>query len=136
MNIVALTGRLVADADVRYTQGTQPMAIASFRLAVDRAIKREGQPSADFINCKAFGKTAEFIEKYFKKGMKMEVKGSWQTGSYKKDDGTTVYTNDCICEQVGFAESKSSSASTSEPKPSEDGFVNVPDGIEEELPFM
>lgn len=136
MNAVILTGRFTRDPEIRVSQGANATTVARFSLAVNRDRKVEGQADADFVNCVAFGKTAEFIEKYFTKGMKIEVRGRWQTGSYKKDDGTTVYTNDCFCEQVGFAESKISSNDRPESKTDADGFANIGDAIDEELPFI
>ena len=137
MNKVILMGRLTRDPDVRWTQSSQPSAVARFTLAVDRRIKREGDPSADFIACVTFGKTAEFVEKYLKQGTKIAIEGRWQTGNYKNKDGITVYTNDCIVEQVEFAESKSASGQKpqQEPPTDGDGFMNIPEGIDEELPF-
>lgn len=133
-------GRLTRDPDIRYTQGDNAMCVARFSLAVDRKFKREGEPTADFINCVAFGKTAEVIEKHCTKGRKLVVEGRWQTGSYKNKDGATVYTNDCAVESLEFAESKvSAEQNNSRPEPSNnDGFVNVPQMVDEadsELPF-
>lgn len=139
INSVNLTGRLTRDPDVRYTD--EGKSIARFTLAVDRRYKQENGPTADFPKCVAFGKTAEFIEKYFCQGMKLELTGRIQTGSYTNNDGVKVYTTDIIAEQVGFGESKSASqnhgASSGEGFGPEDGdgFMNVPDGIDEELPF-
>lgn len=140
MNSVNLTGRLTRDPDVRYTDsGT---SIARFTLAVDRRFKQEGGPTADFINCVVFGKSAEFVEKYFSKGMKMELSGRIQTGSYTNKDGNKVYTTDVFGEQVGFAESKSAHGNNSGQfqdggfrAEDADGFMNIPDDIDEELPF-
>ena len=134
MNKVILMGRLVKDPEVRYSQGNQPMAIGKFTLAVDRRIKKDNEQSADFISCTAFGKTGEFVEKYLKKGTKVVVEGRWQTGSYEKN-GTKYYTNDCIIESMEFAESKRSNETQSEPQADEGGFVNIPDGVDSELPF-
>ena len=136
MNVVAITGRMTKDPEVRYSQsGT---AFASFTLAVDRRFKRDGEPSADFPNCTAFGKTAEFLEKYFTKGMKAEVVGRIQTRSYEGRNGK-VYVTEIVAEQVNFAESKGDSAPKSNyAKPQSDqadGFMDIPDGIDEELPF-
>ena len=116
------------------------MAVARFTLAVDRRFKQEGQPTADFINCLSFGKRAEFLEKYCKKGTKLVVEGSWQTGSYTNKDGQKVYTNECLIENCEFAESKNASSGNSQnPAPSNassDGFMSIPDGIDDsELPF-
>ena len=137
MNVVCITGRMTREPEVRYSQsGT---AFASFTLAVDRRFKREGEPSADFPNCIAFGKTAEFLEKYFSKGMKAEVVGRIQTRSYDGKNGK-VYVTEIVAEQVNFAESKGDSApKTNYAKPQNDpldGFMDIPDKIDdEELPF-
>lgn len=133
MNKVLLMGRLVRDPDVRYTQGQEQKAFARFTLAVDRRFHKDGEQSADFIACTAFGKTAEFCEKYLQKGTKVVAEGRWQTGSYKNKEGVTVYTNDCMIESLEFAESKR--ADGNEPQAQTDGFENIPDGIDEELPF-
>ena len=140
MNKVILMGRLTKDPDIRYSQGEKSTAVARVSLAVDRKCKQEGQPTADFINCLAFGKRAEFIEKYCRKGTKLVVEGSWQTGSYTNKDGNKVYTNECLVESCEFAESKAASQNNQsvdrpEPAPDGDGFMNIPDAIEEELPF-
>jgi single-strand DNA-binding protein len=138
MNRVILCGRIVRDPEVRYSQGATPMAVAKFTLAVDRKFKKDGEQSADFINCTAFGKTAEVIEKYVKKGTKIIVEGRWQTGSYTNKDGNKVYTNDCMVENIEFCESKSQQAQNNaqEPTPNGDGFMNIPSGLEDEgLPF-
>lgn len=128
-------GRLTRDCDVRYTQGAEPTAIARFSLAVDRRFKREGEQTADFISCVAFGKTAEFLEKYGKKGTKFVVEGRIQTGSYEKD-GQKIYTTDVVVEQVEFAESKGNGEGTPTPTPTdENGFMHIPNDIDEELPF-
>lgn len=139
INSVNLTGRLTRDPDVRYTDGGT--SIARFTLAVDRRFKQEGGPTADFPNCIAFGKTAEFIEQYFSQGMKLELTGRIQTGSYTNKDGVKVYATDIIAEQVGFGESKSASQNHGASSgggfgPEDgDGFMDVPDGIDEDLPF-
>lgn len=142
MNKAILSGRLTRDPEVRYSQGENPMAVARYTLAVDRKFKRQGdEQTADFISCIAFGKTAEFVEKYFKQGMKMIVEGRIQTGSYTNKDGVKVYTTDIAVEQVEFAESKredGGQGGSSRPEPSSavgDGFMNIPDGIDSELPF-
>lgn len=131
MNKVMLIGRLTKSPDVRYTTGSQQMAVARFSLAVNRKVKRDGEPDADFISCIAFGKIAEFCEKYLTQGTKVAVEGHWQTGSFVNRDGVKIYTNDCILESIEFAESKKESQ---EP-PKDEGFMDVPDGLEEELPF-
>lgn len=135
MNKAALTGRLTKDPEVRYSQGENSTAIARFTLAVDRRLKQEGQPSADFISCVAFGKAAEFVEKYFTKGMKMELTGRIQTGSYTNQQGAKVYTTDVIAEELGFAESKREDQPAPQSAPQSDGFMDLGDGIEETLPF-
>lgn len=137
MNKVILMGRLCADPDVRYSNGNEPMAIARYRLAVDRRFKRDGEPEADFISCVAFGKQGEFAEKYLHKGTKVCICGRIQTGSYEKD-GQKVYTTDIVVEEHEFAESKASAQnqSAAPAQTSSDGFMNIPEGIDEELPFM
>ena len=132
MNKVILLGRLTKDADVKYTQGAEPMAIARYTLAVDRKFKKEGEKTADFISCVAFAKNGEFAEKYLKKGMKIAVTGRIQTGSYDDKDGKKVYTTDIVVEEHEFCESKGTQESA--PKTDSDGFMSIPDGIEE-LPF-
>lgn len=132
MNKVILMGRTTKDAEVRYGGQNGDKAVARFNLAVDRRFKVEGGQTADFINCVAFGKTAEFLEKYGKKGTKFVVEGRIQTGSYDKD-GQKVYTTDVAVESVEFAESKGSQ--TTQPQTDNDRFMNIPDGIDEELPF-
>lgn len=140
MNSVCLVGRLTKDPDVRYANsGT---SIARINVAVDRRFKKEGEQSADFISCTAFGETAEFLEKYFKKGQRIGLTGRIQTGSYKDNDGKTVYTTDVIIETTEFVESKGSagsnngSASGTSTKTDDDGFMSIPDGVDEELPFL
>ena len=131
-------GRLTRDPEVRYTQGDNAMAIARYSLAVDRRFKRDGEPDADFINCVAFGKSGEFAEKYLKKGTKIAVVGRIQTGSYTNKDGQKVYTTDVVVEEQEFAESKNSGSSDnnqSAPVNKNTDFMNIPDGIDEELPF-
>jgi single-strand DNA-binding protein len=144
MNKVILMGRLTRDPEVRYSQGENAMAIARFTLAVDRRFRRD-DASTDFIGCVAFGRNAEFIEKYFRQGTKALITGRIQTGSYTNRDGQKVYTTDVVVEDQEFAESKNASgandagfAPMSRPQPSAaigDGFMNIPDGIDEELPF-
>ena len=140
-------GRLTRDPEVRYSQGESSMAIARYSIAVDRRQSRnssDGQ-TADFINCVAFGKSGEFAEKYFHKGTKVLVTGRIQTGSYTNKEGAKVYTTDVVVEEQEFAESKNASGENSgytggnntrpEPSGAGDGFMNIPDGIDEELPF-
>ena len=143
MNKVILMGRLTRDPEVRYTQGENPTAIARYTLAVDRRFNRNGdENTADFISCVAFGKSGEFAEKYFRKGTKVVVTGRIQTGSYTNKDGQKVYTTDVVVEDQEFAESKNSNNNSgasntgSNSAPVDDGgFMNIPDGIDEELPF-
>ena len=153
MNKVILMGRLTRDPDIRYSTGESATAVARYTLAVDRRFRRDGEQTADFIGCVAFGRNAEFAEKYLHQGTKIVAVGRIQTGSYTNRDGQKVYTTDVVVEEQEFAESKSVSdssrsayaggnnygqapAQTSAPKPmSADDFMNIPDGIEEELPF-
>lgn len=148
MNKVILVGRLTRDAEVRYSQGDNSSAYARFNLAVDRRFKRDGdEQTADFISCVAFGKIAEFLERFGRKGTKFVLEGRIQTGSYTNKDGQRVYTTDVFVEHMEFAESKgnggnnnSNGGSGSAPAPAPtgnagDGFMNIPDGIDEELPF-
>ena len=145
MNKVILMGRITRDAEIRYTQGEKSTAIGRFSLAVDRRFKKDNdEQNTDFISCIAFGKIAEFLEKFGRKGTKFVVDGRIQTGSYNNKDGQKVYTTDVVVENIEFAESKNSSGSggsTNQPAPAPssssagDGFMNIPDGIDEELPF-
>jgi single-strand DNA-binding protein len=156
MNKVILIGRLTRDPEVRYSQGATPLAITRYTLAVDRRQARNSgeEQSADFIPCVAFDKRGEFAEKYFRKGLKICVSGRIQTGSYTNKDGVKVYTTEVIVEDQEFVESKNASsgnagsyspqggygggyAESGRPAPSGagDGFMNIPDGIDEELPF-
>ncbi len=151
MNKVVLMGRLTRDPEVRYSQGDNPLAIARYTLAVDRRFRRQGEQDADFINCVAFGRTAEFAEKYFRQGIKIAVTGRIQTGSYTNRDGVKVYTTEVVIEEQEFAESKANSErnaaefNQSRPQASMqsapsasvgDGFMNIPEGLDEELPFQ
>lgn len=137
MNKVVLMGRLVRDPNVRYSQGEDPIAMARYTLAVDRRFKRDGQQNADFINCLAFGRSAEFAEKYFKQGTKIAVSGRIQTGSYTNRDGVKVYTTEVVIEEQNFAESKNSqnNGENQQNTPEDDGFMDIPDGFEDQLPF-
>lgn len=135
MNKFICMGRLTKDPEVRYGA----TAVARFTIAVDRRFKRDGEPDADFFNCVAFGKTAEFCEKYLKKGTKVVTDGRIEMGSYTNKDGQKVYTTTHMVDAIEFAESKGTGeTATPAPKPKTDvnGFVAIPDGIEEELPFM
>ena len=147
MNKVILMGRLTRDPEIRYSQGEQSTAVARYTIAVDRRFRRDGdQQTADFINCVAFGRQGEFAEKYFRKGIKIAITGRIQTGSYTNKDGQRVYTTDVVVEEQEFAESKAAASQNnnrgasqpSTPQPStaaSDGFMNIPDGLEDELPF-
>ena len=146
MNKVILMGRLTRDPDIRYSQGENAMAIARYTLAVDRRGRKDGSSdqSADFISCVSFGKVAEFAERYLRQGTKIVAEGRIQTGSYTNKDGQKVYTTDVVVENCEFAESKNSASdagnySSSRPEPTSaagDGFMNIPDGVEDEgLPF-
>lgn len=136
-------GRLTRDPEIRYTQGENPMAIARYCLAVPKRFKKDGEPDCDFFNCVAFGKVGEFAEKYLHKGTKILVTGHIQTGSYiHKDAGIKISTFDVIVTEHEFCESKSASQTSnnvgnvSPYQPADvDGFMNIPDGIDEELPF-
>ena len=145
MNKVILMGRLTRDPEVRYSAGENALAIARYTLAVDRRFRRDGEASADFINCVAFGRNAEFAEKYLRQGTKIVACGRIQTGSYTNKDGQRVYTTEVVVEEQEFAESKAAAgnndggfapARTSAPAmDAGDGFMNIPEGIDEELPF-
>lgn len=146
MNKVILMGRLTRDPDVRYTTGENPLAIARYTLAVDRRFHKDGEATADFISCVVFGRAAEFAEEYFRQGLKITISGRIQTGSYTNREGQKVYATEIVVEEQEFAESKSSGDNgaayyppkqTPPPAPADgaDGFMNIPDGIEEELPF-
>lgn len=142
MNKVTLMGRLTKDPDVRYTQGQQSMVVARYTLAVDRRQKAaDGTRQADFISCVAFGKAGEFVEKYLHKGTKICISGRIQTGSYTKQDGTKVYTTDVIAEEHEFCEKAAAQNGSAQPQTAEntqqaiDGFMSIPDGFDEQLPF-
>ncbi|MCI9337632.1 MAG: single-stranded DNA-binding protein [Lachnospiraceae bacterium] len=158
MNKVILMGRLTRDPEVRYSQGASQTSVARFSVAVDRRFKREGEPDADFFNCTAFGKQAEFIERYLHKGTKVVLCGRIQNDNYTNKDGQMVYSVRVMVDEIEFAESKNASGGnagggynnaggynnggyagggSSAPAPSGagDGFMNIPDGIDEELPF-
>ena len=165
MNKVVLMGRLTRNPDIRYSQGERATCVARYTLAVNRRFKRDGEPDADFINCVAFGRQGEFAEKYLKQGTKIVISGRIQTGSYTNREGVRVYTTDIVVEEQDFAESKASAANYSggypadngfqsapmaepqapaRPNPANanggqaesDGFMTIPEGIEEELPFI
>jgi len=157
MNKVILMGRLTRDPEVRYSQGATPTAVARFSVAVDRRFKREGEPDADFFNCTAFGKQGEFVEKYLHKGTKVVICGRIQNDNYTNKDGQQVYGVRVMVDEIEFAESKNAAGngdngynggnygnnnnnyggnrSQAAPSGAGDGFMNIPDGIDEELPF-
>ena len=150
MNVVMLMGRLTREPEVRYGAGENSTAVCRYTLAVDRRFKREGQPDADFFDCVCFGKSAEFAEKYLHKGTKMVVQGRLENDNYTDRDGKMVYRNRIVVESQEFAESKkaagenaaAASANAPAPKPAAaapevdaNGFMNIPDDIDEELPF-
>ena len=140
MNKTVLMGRLTADPQVRYSQGDSATAVARYTLAVNRKFKKDGEPTADFIPCVVFGRSAEFTEKYFRKGMQVAVSGRIQTGSYTNKDGNKAYTTDVVVEEQEFAESKAANQQNQQSAgsgsiPASDGFMNIPDGMDEELPF-
>jgi len=151
MNKVILMGRLTRDPEIRYGQGANGVMVGAFGLAVDRRFKREGEPDADFFDCTTFGKQSEFVEKYLKKGIKIVVEGRLQNDNYTNKDGQKVYRTRIIVENLEFAESKAASESSgytggssyqnSQPAPApapsgaQEGFMEIPGGLEEELPF-
>lgn len=134
MNDCKFSGRPTRDPEIRYTEETKPMTIARYTLAVDRRFKKEGAQQADFLNIVAFGKTAEFVEKYIKKGMKIIVECHAQSGSYEKD-GKKVYFTEFVADAHEFCESKGNNAGQQAPRVDSDGFMQIPDGIDEETPF-
>lgn len=141
MNKVILTGRLTKNPEVRYSTGNPPQAVARYTLAVDRRFKRDGSQDADFISCIAFGRSAEFAEKYFHQGIKIGIEGRIQTSSYTNKEGRKVYTTDVVIENQEFLESKKSQDKPQEKRQrpveqDDDGFMTIPDGIEDELPFL
>ena len=149
MNKVILMGRLTRDPEIRYSQASEPLAIGRFSIAVDRRFKRQGDDTtADFFNCTAFGKQGEFVEKYLHQGTKVLVTGRIQNDNYTNREGQKVYSVQVIVEEIEFAESKAAAAANnggqygqqpmSRPEPSaavNDGFMNIPDGVDDELPF-
>ena len=149
MNKVVLVGRLTRDPEVRYSQGDSATAVARYTLAVDRRFRRDDEPTADFISCVVFGRSAEFAEKYFRQGMRVSISGHIQTGSYMNKDGVKVYTTTVVVEEQEFAESRAENATNRgvyhQSAPNQDvstatndtgdGFMSIPDGIDEERPF-
>lgn len=135
MNKAILVGRLTKDPMIRYSQGEKATAVGRYTLAVDRKIKREGEPTADFISCVVFGRAAEFAEKYFYQGMRVAISGRIQTGNYTNKDGIKVYITEVVVEEQEFAESKAERAREQKQPENGDGFMNIPAGMDEELPF-
>lgn len=138
MNKVILMGRLTKDPEVRYTQGDNSTCVASFTIAVDRKFKRDGEQTADFINCVAFGRLAEHVEKYYRKGLKTALTGRIQTRNYTNRDGKKVYITEVVAEELEFAESKGESTGGATPASGTDpldGFMSIPDDMDENLPF-
>lgn len=145
MNKVILLGRLARDPETRYGGANDSMAVCRYTLAVDKKFKKDGEAIADFINCISFGKSAEFAEKYFTKGLRVAVSGRIQTGSYTNRDGQKVYTTDVVVEEHEIAQSRSEASNQQESnrqpeispygKDKDNGFMNIPDGIDDELPF-
>lgn len=137
MNKIIFMGRLTRDPEVRYTAGDAAKSVARFSLAVDRKYKTDNGPTADFFNCIAFGKTADFAEKYLRQGTKVLITGRISNDNYTDRNGNKVYYVQVVVEELEFAESKknSSSTETEENQTGSDGFLNIPDGIDEEMPF-
>ena len=139
MNKVILMGRLTRDPDVRWTQGPEQSAVARYTLAVNRRFQKEGGATADFISCVAFGRQAEFAEKYLRQGTKIAITGRIQTGSYTNREGRKVYTTDVVVEEQEFAEGKNAERPREQgatPQANTDGFMTIPDGVDEDIPFM
>lgn len=139
MNKVILMGRLTRDPDVRWTQGPEQSAVARYTLAVARRFQKEGGATADFIGCVAFGRQVEFAEKYLRQGTKIAITGRIQTGSYTNREGRKVYTTDVVVEEQEFAESKNAEHPREQgaaPQADMDGFMTIPDGVDEDIPFM
>ena len=139
MNKVILMGRLTRDPDVRWTQGPEQSAVARYTLAVNRRFQKEGGATADFMSCVAFGRQAEFAEKYLRQGTKIAIIGRIQTGSYTNREGRKVYTTDVVVEEQEFAEGKNAERPREQgatPQANTDGFMTIPDGVDEDIPFM
>jgi len=135
MNKTILMGRLTRDPEIRYPENPDSKPVGRFSLAVDRKFKRDGEPTADFFNCICFGKLAEFTEKYLRKGSKMLVEGEIRNNNYTNKDGQTVYSVNVMVENMEFAESKNHTNGENPSNNSDNGFMNIPDGVDEELPF-
>ena len=135
MNKIILLARLTRDPEVRYSQGENSMAIASFSVATNRKFKRDGEPDADFFNCTAFGKQAEFVEKYLKKGTKILLSGRVQNDNYTNKEGQKVYSIQIMVEEIEFAESKGNNTETQPVQQQSNDYVEIPESLQEELPF-
>ena len=143
MNKVILLGNLTRDPEIRYSQGEKQMAVARFSLAVNRRFAKDGETNADFLNCTAFGKTAEFVGKYFRQGSRMSLVGRIENNNYTNKNGEKVYSVQIMVEEVEFAERKSAQSNNqtqnqnqpAQTNGSDDDFMNIPDGIEDGLPF-
>ena len=135
MNKIILLARLTRDPEVRYSQGENSMAIASFSVATNRKFKRDGEPDADFFNCTAFGKQAEFVEKYLKKGTKILLSGRVQNDNYTNKEGQKVYSVRIMVEEIEFAESKGNNTETQPVQQQSNDYVEIPESLQEELPF-
>lgn len=135
MNKTILMGRLTRDPEIRYPENPDSKPVGRFSLAVDRKFKRDGEPTADFFNCICFGKLAEFTEKYLRKGSKILVEGEIRNNNYTNKDGQTVYSVNVMVENMEFAESKSHTNGENSSNNSDNGFMDIPDGVDEELPF-
>ena len=137
MNKVILVGRLTRDPEIRYSQGEDSMAVGRYTIAINRRVKPDQEQTADFLRCIVFGRSAEFAEKYFRQGMRIAVSGRIQTGSYTNKEGVRVYTTEVVVEEQEFAESKAEAEGRPfhESTTDADGFMNVPDGLDEDLPF-
>lgn len=137
MNKVILVGRLTRDPEIRYSQGEDSMAVGRYTIAINRRVKPDQEQTADFLRCIVFGRSAEFAEKYFRQGMRIAVSGRIQTGSYVNKEGIKVYTTEIVVEEQEFAESKAEAEGRPfhESTTNADGFMNVPDGLDEDLPF-
>ena len=143
MNKVILLGNLTRDPEIRYSQGEKQIAVARFSLAVNRKFANDGETNADFLNCTAFGKTAEFIENYFRQGSRMSLVGRIENNNYTNKNGEKVYSVQIMVEEVEFAERKSAQSNNqtknqnqpAQTNGGDDDFMNIPDGIEHGLPF-
>lgn len=138
MNKVILMGNLTRDPEIRYTQGEKNMAIARFSLAINRRFSRDGETNVDFFNCTAFGKQAEFVEKYFRQGSRMLLVGRIQNDNYTNKNGEKVYSVQIMADEIEFAERKQAGGNNNaepEQKQDDDDFMEIPENIESELPF-